>query len=112
MVDYIDSILSILKDTFQIAGVIFITYTSVYAIKAYVTSLLKGGSDHMRYYVLKFDLGRGMVAGLELIVVGDIISTIGEGNQNLFRLTLLVMLRIIIDFFLQKDLQSIPEKDR
>jgi uncharacterized membrane protein len=114
MIYYLDQILNLLKNLFQIMGVIFITYKAFHAIYIYVKSYnQKGSSNHLRFYILKFDLGRGIILGLELIVVGDLISTImNQDLQHLIGLTLLVIIRTTINFFLEKDLQTIPEKDR
>lgn len=113
MLYYLNQILSRLIDLFQIMGVLFITYKAFYALYIYVLSYFQGVKEHLRFYVLKFDLGRGIVLGLELIVVGDLISTVMDQTlEDLLKLTLLIIIRTTINFFLEKDLQSIPEKDR
>ena len=114
MVEYLAELLNLLKEIFQLVGVVFITYKATHAIWIYFKSLFdKKSTDHLRFYIFKFDLGRGISLGLELIVVGDVISTtIDQDFSNLIKLALLVITRTAINFFLEKDLQSIPEKDR
>lgn len=113
MLYYLDQILSLLIDLFQIMGVAFITFKSFHATYRYIRSYQYKATNHLRFYMLKFDLGRGIVLGLELIVAGDLISTTVDQNfQHLIKLTLLIIIRTIINFFLEKDLQTIPEKDR
>jgi len=114
LMESLKSIFSYIKDFFEIAGVITITSGSLYAIYVYLKDfLLQKTNAILRYNKFKISLGRSIVCGLELTVVADVISTtINQTYSKLGTLFLLVLIRTLISFFLNKDLESVPEEYR
>ncbi|MDT0642901.1 DUF1622 domain-containing protein [Zunongwangia sp. F363] len=58
----------------EAAGIISIIVGTVLALGKFVFSLQKGGQRS--YRLLRQELGKGILLGLEILVAGDIIATV------------------------------------
>lgn len=110
----ITALLALIKKFFEIIGVGIITIGSAYALVRYVLdSFHKTIPSHLRYNRFRFILARSTIAGLELIVVADVINTVNEQDyRDLGIVMLIVLLRTILNYTLTKDVEAISPNDR
>lgn len=73
----------------------------------------KGQYDILRLRVIRADLGTYLLLGLELLIAADILKTILEsGFQELLILAGIVVLRTILSYFLNKEIEEIDHERR
>ncbi len=67
-----------------------------------------GSSGTDRYRAYRQDLGRGILLGLEFLIAGDIIRTVGLAPtlQNVFILALIVVIRTFLSMALQLEVEG------
>ena len=65
-------------------------------------------SDTDRYRTYRQDLGRAILLGLELLIAGDIIRTVGVAPtlENVFILALIVVIRTFLSMALQLEVEG------
>ena len=98
----------IIKKFFEFSGVIIITVGSLHAIYNYIIDFVNKKSALTRFSKFKASLSQSIILGLELTVVADIISmAIDQTYHSLGILFILVVIRTLISYFLDKDLRSI-----
>lgn len=104
---YIETIISIISVAVVIYGVLN-------ALIAFIkTEFLrfKGKYSILRVRVIRADLGTYLLLSLELLIAADVIKTILEpGLQELIILAGVVLLRTILSFFLNKEIQEIDKE--
>jgi uncharacterized membrane protein len=104
---YIETIISIISVAVVIYGVLN-------ALIAFVRTeflRLKGKYSILRVRVIRADLGTYLLLSLELLIAADVIKTILEpGLQELIILAGVVLLRTILSFFLNKEIQEIDKE--
>ena len=104
---YIETIISIISVAVVIYGVLN-------ALIAFVRTeflRLKGRYSFLRVRVIRADLGTYLLLSLELLIAADVIKTILEpGLQELIILAGVVLLRTILSFFLNKEIQEIDKE--
>ena len=87
-------------------GVCVIVLGSVIASFRFAGRPKSGGSDGYRTY--REDLGRAILLGLEFLVAGDIIRTVGVAPtlENVFILALIVVIRTFLSMALQLEVEG------
>jgi len=100
----------------SVISVVVVIYGAVIAFFAIVkTELLrfKGKYSILRLRVIRADLGTYLLLGLELLIAADILKTILEpGLNELMILGGIVILRTLLSFFLNKEIQEIDNERR
>ena len=68
----------------------------------------RGSSGTDRYRAYRQDLGRGILLGLEFLIAGDIIRTVGLAPtlQNVIVLALIVVIRTFLSMALQLEVEG------
>ena len=77
-----------------------------------VAELAKRGADRVESLnVERVELGRYILAGLELFIVSDVIHTaLSLAMQDLVFLGVLVLIRSVISFFLEREIQTLKKE--
>lgn len=104
---YIEMVISIISVAVVIYGVLL-------ALIAFIKtefSRVKGQYSILRVRIIRADLGTYLLLSLELLIAADVIKTILEpGIQELIVLAGVVLLRTILSFFLNKEIQEIDKE--
>lgn len=87
-------------------GVFVIVFGAVIASVRFAPSAKIGGTDRYRTY--RQDLGRAILLGLEFLIAGDIIRTVGVAPtlENVFILALIVVIRTFLSTTLQLEVEG------
>ena len=104
---YVEMIISIISVAVVIYGVI------IALIALLKTEFLRFKNKYsiLRVRVIRADLGTYLLLSLELLIAADVIKTILEpGLQELIILAGVVLLRTILSFFLNKEIQEIDKE--
>lgn len=92
------------------AGVSVILLGFVLAVVKFVPTVWKasGASAISQIQVIRCNLGTYLVFGLELMIVSDLLhSVVSRSLEDLYFLGAIVVLRTIIAFFLNKEIQEL-----
>ena len=107
-------IFAYIEMTISIISVAVVIYGVLLSIIAFIKtefSRIKGQYSILRVRVIRADLGTYLLLSFELLIAADIIKTILEpGIQELIVLTGVVLLRTILSFFLNKEIQEIDKE--
>lgn len=104
---YIEMVISIISVAVVIYGVLI----SLIAFIKTEFLRIKGKYSILRVRVIRADLGTYLLLSLELLIAADVIKTILEpGIQELIVLAGVVLLRTILSFFLNKEIQEIDKE--
>ncbi|MBQ4553908.1 MAG: DUF1622 domain-containing protein [Spirochaetaceae bacterium] len=104
---YIEMVISIISVAVVIYGVLI----SLIAFVKTEFLRIKGKYSILRVRVIRADLGTYLLLSLELLIAADVIKTILEpGIQELIVLAGVVLLRTILSFFLNKEIQEIDKE--
>jgi len=87
-------------------GVFIIVFGAAIASVRFATRPKISGTDHYRTY--REDLGRAILLGLEFLIAGDIIRTVGVAPtlENVFILALIVVIRTFLSMTLQLEVEG------
>jgi len=87
-------------------GVCVIVFGAVIASVRFAVRRKIDGTDHYRTY--RQDLGRAILLGLEFLIAGDIIRTVGVAPtlENVFILALIVVIRTFLSMALQLEVEG------
>jgi len=87
-------------------GVLVIVLGAVFASIRFTPRLGTRGADRYRTY--RQDLGRAILLGLEFLIAGDIIRTVGVAPtlENVFILALIVVIRTFLSMALQLEVDG------
>lgn len=98
----------------SVISVAVVIYGVVIALIALVKtefSRFKNKYSVLRVRVIRADLGTYLLLSLELLIAADVIKTILEpGLQELIILGGVVLLRTVLSFFLNKEIQEIDKE--
>lgn len=88
------------------AGVSIIVLGSVVSTALFIAAWIRGATGYYRNY--RHNLGRAILLGLELLVAGDIIRTVGVAPtfENVLVLGMIVFIRTFLSFSLQLELEG------
>ena len=88
------------------SGVCVIVVGAVIATVPFAVRPKIGGTDRYRAY--RQDLGRAILLGLEFLIAGDIIRTVGVAPtlENVFILALIVVIRTFLSMALQLEVEG------
>ena len=87
-------------------GVLTVVVGAAIASVHLASHLKNGGADRYRTY--RQELGRAILLGLEFLVAGDIIRTVGVSPtlENVFVLALIVVIRTFLSMALQLEVEG------
>ena len=87
-------------------GVFVIVFGAVIASIRFVAPPKISGTDRYRTY--RQDLGRAILLGLEFLIAGDIVRTVGVAPtlENVFILALIVVIRTFLSIALQLEVEG------
>ncbi len=110
------NIINIVELVISVISVIVVIYGALLAFFAIVkTELLRFKKKYsiLRLRVIRADLGTYLLLGLELLIAADVLKTILEPGMNeLLILGGIVILRTVLSFFLNKEIQEIDDERR
>lgn len=96
-----------IKEVFEILGVLIIITGSVQALWYWILNLIDN-TNIGAYKKFRQILGQSIIAGLEVFVAADVIATMLNADYyNIGIIFCLVILRILLSYFLQKELSSL-----
>jgi uncharacterized membrane protein len=86
-------------------GVFVIVFGAVIASVRFARPMFSGND---RYRTYRHDLGRAILLGLEFLIAGDIIRTVGVAPtlENVFILALIVVIRTFLSMALQLEVEG------
>ncbi|MFZ5778985.1 MAG: DUF1622 domain-containing protein [Pseudomonadota bacterium] len=92
----------------ETVGVAILVAGAMLASAAFVVRLLRGGSFEAAYHMLRADLGRAILLGLEFLVIADIIGTVAVEPtlHNLGVLAVIVTIRTLLSFALELEVSG------
>jgi uncharacterized membrane protein len=92
----------------ELAGVAVLLLGAAFAAAAFFTRIARREGFHNAYHLLRADLGRAILLGLELLVIADIIGTVAiePTLQNLGVLAAIVAIRTFLSFTLELEVSG------
>ncbi len=107
---YLIGVLDFIAMGFELAGVIALLlgtlYTLFYSLHRKLQSAHGISIDYIRW-----ELGRSIALALEFFVAGDIIKTIITPDYyQIGLLSILVIIRTVLTYFLNKEISTLPHK--
>lgn len=104
---YIEMVISVISVAVVIYGVVI----ALIALVKTEFSRFKNKYSVLRVRIIRADLGTYLLLSLELLIAADVIKTILEpGLQELIILGGVVLLRTVLSFFLNKEIQEIDKE--
>ena len=103
------SVMSRAVEIFEAIGVLILVVASFYALARYFLAVLRGAAALEAFDGLRSMLGRGILLGLEILVVADIIRTIvvTPTLQSAATLGLIVLVRIFLSFAIDVEVDGV-----
>lgn len=103
----LNSIINVIEVTLSIMGLTIIFLNSIRFFIKYIYYLL----GHQDFDYIRLSLGNNIIFGLDFIVAADIAHSMIELQYYAIgRLAIMVILRILLSYFLIKELDHIPKK--
>lgn len=103
-----DHLVSAAAQAVELAGVAVLLFGAILAGGAFATRVVRRSGLHEAYHLLRADLGRAILLGLELLVIADIIGTVAiePTLQNLGVLAVIVVIRTFLSFTLELEVNG------
>ena len=94
---------------FEVVGVAILIIGSAVAFVAYLRQLRQGAPRLAAFTSLRSTLGRGILLGLEVLVVADIVRTIvvTPTLQSALSLGIIVVVRIMLSFAIDVEIDGV-----
>jgi uncharacterized membrane protein len=92
----------------ELSGVAVLLFGAMLAAGVFAVRLLRRTAMQEAYHLLRADLGRAILLGLELLVIADIIGTVAiePTLQNLGVLAVIVVIRTFLSFTLELEVNG------
>ena len=106
MMEFYADLMELTGRVLDAVGVLVIVFGAVIASARFVARAKISGTDRYRTY--RQDLGRAILLGLEFLIAGDIIRTVGVAPtlENVFVLALIVVIRTFLSMALQLEVDG------
>lgn len=102
------SALTVVREIFEVSGILIIFYGGVRSICYYIYATIAGKSIVQRFWQFRTELGQSIVSGLELMVAADVISTLMHVTyEKLGIILVLIILRTILSYVLMQEVRSV-----
>lgn len=93
---------------FEIVGVVALVMGTLYTLTHFFVGLIRGQRRYTSIDYVRLELGRSITLGLEFFLAGDIIRTIITPDYyQIGILSILVVIRTVLSYFLGKELASL-----
>lgn len=104
----LDSAIRAIGTVVEVGGVIMLVLTAIVATLLLFRDWRRAGSFPAAYKAYRRNLGRGILLGLEFLVIGDIIGTVAvePSFANLGVLALIVIIRTFLSFSLEVEIEG------
>jgi uncharacterized membrane protein len=104
----LDSAIRAIGTAVEIGGVAMLVLTAVVATLLLFRDWRRAGTFAPAYKGYRRNLGRGILLGLEFLVIGDIIGTVAvePSFENLGVLGLIVLIRTFLSFSLEVEIEG------
>ncbi|MCL4380264.1 DUF1622 domain-containing protein [Candidatus Dependentiae bacterium] len=103
------TILSTIKTCFELLGVFIVIIGTVQALYYWLQTVWAPTNTHA-YFLFRSILGKAIIGALEVFVAADLVATIIHTDfHSLAIIFLLVILRVMLAFFLHKELQGLAQ---
>jgi uncharacterized membrane protein len=104
----LDSAIRAIGTAVEVGGVAMLVLTAVVATLLMFRDWRRAGSFAPAYKAYRRNLGRGILLGLEFLVIGDIIGTVAvePSFANLGVLGLIVLIRTFLSFSLEVEIEG------
>ncbi len=101
--------MSDLVKVFELLGVSILVVASAIAFVRYALSVVRGQTGLDAFLALRAGLGRGILLGLEILVIADIIRTIvvDPTLSSALSLGLIVVVRIVLSFAIDIEVDGV-----
>jgi|SoimicmetaTmtLPB_FD_contig_41_3956600_length_663_multi_2_in_0_out_0_2 uncharacterized membrane protein len=101
--------MSDLVKLFELLGVAILVVASALAFVRYALAVARGGIGLDAFLMLRAGLGRGILLGLEVLVMADIIRTIvvDPTLSSALSLGLIVLVRIVLSFAIDMEVDGV-----
>jgi uncharacterized membrane protein len=110
----LNATLILIKRILALLGALVILIGAIYATFRFLMRLFMSQQQHQVLNVdrVRLDLGRSIALGLEFIIASDIIETTTTPDYySLGILGFLVVIRTFLNYFLNKDLNSLSKRE-
>lgn len=111
----INMILITIKRIISLIGAFVILYGALCALFRLISRVTKESPQNQAFTmdVIRLDLGRALVLGLEFIVAADIIETTTTPDYYAVGiLAILVLIRTFLSYFLNRELETLSQPQR
>lgn len=104
----LDSAIRAIGTAVEVGGVAMLVLTAIVATLLLFRDWRRTGAFARAYKAYRRNLGRGILLGLEFLVIGDIIGTVAvePSFQNLGVLGLIVIIRTFLSFSLEVEIEG------
>jgi len=104
-----DQVISDVVKVVEATGAAIMVLGGLWALGAYVVSLLRPSPHGQAYQKLRERLGRAILLGLEVLIVGDIVRTIivNPTITSVAVLGMIVVIRIVLSFALEVEIDGV-----
>jgi uncharacterized membrane protein len=104
----LDRVIESIGTAVEIGGVLMLVLTAVVATLLLFRDWRREGGFAPAYKGYRRNLGRGILLGLEFLVIGDIIGTVAvePSFENLGVLALIVLIRTFLSFSLEVEIEG------
>lgn len=92
----------------EAVGALIMIVGGLWGLVAYVASMLRPAARQGAYQRLRLTLGRAILLGLEVLIVGDIVRTIivDPTIESVAVLGIIVIIRIVLSFSLEVEMEG------
>jgi uncharacterized membrane protein len=106
--EWLDAAVHAVATTVEIGGVLMLVLTAVVASALLFRDWRRAGAFGPAYKAYRRNLGRGILLGLEFLVIADIIGTVAiePTFRNLGVLGLIVLIRTFLSFSLEVEIDG------
>lgn len=104
----LDSAIRMIGTVVEVGGVAMLVLTAIVATLLLFRDWRRAGAFASAYKAYRRNLGRGILLGLEFLVIGDIIGTVAvePSFANLGVLALIVIIRTFLSFSLEVEIEG------
>jgi uncharacterized membrane protein len=104
----LDSAIRAIGTAVEVGGVAMLVLTAIVATLLLFRDWRRAGTFAPAYKAYRRNLGRGILLGLEFLVIGDIIGTVAvePSFENLGVLGLIVIIRTFLSFSLEVEIEG------
>ncbi len=104
----LDNAIRAIGTAVEVGGVAMLVLTAIVATALLFRDWRRAGRFAVAYKAYRRNLGRGILLGLEFLVIGDIIGTVAvePSFQNLGVLGLIVIIRTFLSFSLEVEIEG------